>query len=75
MLVIILYIGLPLSGAVKDATGGGIDLTNFARGVVAISVGYSAYMAEIFRSGIEAVPTGQVEAGKSLGLPGGSPRG
>ena len=68
MLVIILYIGLPLSGAIKDATGGGIDLTNFTRGVIAISIGYSAYMAEIFRSGIEAVPTGQVEAGKSLGL-------
>ncbi len=68
MLVIILYIGLPLSGAIKDASGGGIDLTNFTRGVIAISIGYSAYMAEIFRSGIEAVPTGQVEAGKSLGL-------
>ena len=32
MLVIILYIGLPLAGAVKDATGGGIDLPNFTRG-------------------------------------------
>ena len=68
MLVIILYIGLPLSGAIKDATGGGIDLPNFTRGVIAIAVGYSAYMAEIFRSGIEAVPKGQVEAAQSLGL-------
>lgn len=68
MLVIILYIGLPLSGAIKDATDGGIDLTNFTRGVVAIAVGYSAYMAEIFRAGIEAVPAGQVEAARSLGL-------
>ena len=68
MLVIILYIGLPLSGAVKDATGGGIDLPNFTRGVIAIAIGYSAYMAEIFRSGIEAVPKGQVEAAQSLGL-------
>ena len=68
MLVIILYIGLPLSGAIKEATGGGIDLPNFTRGVIAIAVGYSAYMAEIFRSGIEAVPKGQVEAAQSLGL-------
>ena len=68
MLVIVLYIGLPLSGAIKDATGGGIDLPNFTRGVIAIAVGYSAYMAEIFRAGIEAVPKGQVEAAKSLGL-------
>ncbi len=68
MLVIILYIGLPLAGAVKDATGGGIDMTNMTRGIIAISVGYSAYMAEIFRSGIEAIPRGQIEAGGSLGL-------
>ncbi len=68
MLVIILYIGLPLSGAIKDATGGGIDLTNMTRGIVAIAIGYSAYMAEIFRAGIESIPTGQTEAAKSLGL-------
>ncbi|MDA5557782.1 amino acid ABC transporter permease [Shimia sp. MMG029] len=68
MLVIILYIGLPLAGAVKDATAGGIDMTNMTRGIIAISVGYSAYMAEIFRSGIEAIPKGQIEAGNSLGL-------
>lgn len=68
MLVIILYIGLPLAGAVKDATGGGIDMTNMTRGIIAISIGYSAYMAEIFRSGIEAIPRGQIEAGGSLGL-------
>ena len=68
MLVIVLYVGLPLSGAIKDATGGGIDLPNFTRGVAAIAIGYSAYMAEIFRSGIEAVPKGQVEAARSLGL-------
>ena len=68
MLVIILYIGLPLAGAVKDATGGGIDMTNMTRGIIAIAIGYSAYMAEIFRSGIEAIPRGQIEAGGSLGL-------
>ena len=68
LLVVILYVGLPLSGAIKDATGGGIDLNNLTRGVIALSLGYSAYMAEIFRAGIEAVPKGQIEAAKSLGL-------
>ncbi len=68
MLVIILYVGLPLSGAVKDATAGVIDLPNMTRGIIAIAIGYSAYMAEIFRAGIEAVPKGQVEAAGSLGL-------
>jgi polar amino acid transport system permease protein len=68
MLVIILYVGLPLSGAVKQATDGFIDLPNMIRGVFAICLGYSAYMAEIFRAGIEAVPRGQIEAARSLGL-------
>ena len=68
MLVIILYIGLPLSGAVKDATGGAINLPNMMRGLIAISIGYSAYMAEIFRAGIEAIDRGQIEAARSIGL-------
>lgn len=38
------------------------------RAVAALAVSYSAYLAEIFRAGIEAVPRGQVEAAESLGL-------
>ena len=68
MLVIILYIGLPLSGAVKEVSNGVIDLPNMIRGMIAISIGYSAFMAEIFRAGIEAVPRGQIEAARSIGM-------
>jgi len=68
MLVIILYVGLPLAGAVKNASGGYIDIQMMARGVIAIALGYSAYMAEIFRAGIEAIPKGQIEAARTLGL-------
>jgi polar amino acid transport system permease protein len=38
------------------------------RAIVALTISYSAFMAEIFRAGIEAVPQGQVEAAESLGL-------
>jgi polar amino acid transport system permease protein len=38
------------------------------RAIVALTVSYSAYLAEIFRAGIEAVPRGHVEAALSLGL-------
>ena len=38
------------------------------RAIVALTIGYSAYLAEIFRAGIEAVPKGHVEAAQSLGL-------
>lgn len=68
MLVIILYVGLPLAGAIKNGTGGAIDIDMMTRGIIAIAIGYSAYMAEIFRAGIEAIPKGQVEAARTLGL-------
>lgn len=68
MLVIVLYVGLPLSGALKDATQGVVDPPNLVRGIFAMAVAYSAYLAEIFRSGINAIPAGQVEAAYSIGL-------
>ena len=37
-------------------------------GVLALTLVYGAYMAEVYRAGIEAVPTGQVEAARSLGM-------
>jgi len=38
------------------------------RAIVALMIGYSAFLAEIFRAGIEAVPLGQSEAALTLGL-------
>jgi polar amino acid transport system permease protein len=38
------------------------------RAIVALMVCYSAFLAEIFRAGIEAVDQGQVEAAKALGF-------
>jgi polar amino acid transport system permease protein len=38
------------------------------RAIAALTIGYSAFLAEVFRAGIEAVPRGQIEAAKSLGL-------
>ncbi|WP_421726715.1 amino acid ABC transporter permease [Bauldia sp.] len=38
------------------------------RAIVALMISYSAFIAEIFRAGIEAVPRGQIEAAESLGL-------
>lgn len=70
MLVIILFVGFPLSSALKDASGGVFDMPKMIRGISAIALGYSAYMAEIFRAGIEAIPKGQFEASRSLGLSG-----
>src|SRR3954452_5653224 len=40
----------------------------FWYGVIAITLTYGAYMAEVYRAGIEAVPRGQMEAARSLGM-------
>jgi polar amino acid transport system permease protein len=40
----------------------------FWYGVLAITFTYGAYMAEVYRAGIEAVPRGQMEAARSLGM-------
>ena len=48
----------------------GISTTVFVSGVIALSLQASAYLTEIARAGIDAVPKGQWEAANSLGLPG-----
>jgi polar amino acid transport system permease protein len=40
----------------------------FWYGVFAITITYGAYMAEVYRAGIESVPRGQMEAARSLGM-------
>ncbi len=40
----------------------GIVLPAFVAGVFALSFNYGAYMTEVFRAGIQAIPRGQVEA-------------
>ena len=40
----------------------------FWYGAMALVITYGAYMAEVYRAGIEAVPEGQIEAARSLGM-------
>lgn len=47
----------------------GLVLPLFWAGVLALGVNYGAYMTEIFRAGIQAVPSGQREAAQALGMP------
>jgi polar amino acid transport system permease protein len=42
--------------------------SNAIYGVIALSLTYSAYVAEVFRAGILSVPNGQLLAARSLGL-------
>lgn len=53
------YFGLPVIG---------IRLEPLTAASIAFSINYGAYLAEIFRAGIESVDKGQLEASKALGM-------
>jgi polar amino acid transport system permease protein len=57
--IFFIYFGLPQVGIV---------LPSIPAGIIALSFNYGAYMTEIFRAGIQAVPGGQREAAQSLGM-------
>ena len=46
----------------------GITVNAFQAGVIGLGVAYSAYQAENFRAGIEAIDHGQIEAAQSIGM-------
>lgn len=46
------------------------DLSFLWRAVLALTIGYSAFIAEVFRAGLQSVELGQIEAAKALGLNG-----
>lgn len=57
--IYLIYLGLPQLGVVLNAVPSGI---------IALSLCYGAYMAEIFRAGIQSIQHGQWEAATALGL-------
>ncbi|MFZ2175324.1 MAG: ABC transporter substrate-binding protein/permease, partial [Rhodococcus sp. (in: high G+C Gram-positive bacteria)] len=62
--VIILIVGLGVGPVVKGLTGN----NPYWLGAVALSLLASAYIGEIFRSGIQSVEPGQLEAARALGF-------
>ncbi len=48
----------------------GVSFSVFQAGVIALVLLYSAFIAEIYRSALEAIPRGQREAGLALGITG-----
>jgi len=57
--ILFIYLALPQAGIV---------IPELPTGILALGLNYGAYMTEIFRAGIQAVPNGQVEAAASLGM-------
>lgn len=61
VIIFFVYFGLPLVVP-------GLDLSAFLTGVIALTAFGGAYIAEIIRGSIEAIPEGQSEAADALGL-------
>jgi His/Glu/Gln/Arg/opine family amino acid ABC transporter permease subunit len=59
------YFGIP---QLIQSLGFNFRLSPFAAGIITLSLNAGAYIAEIFRGGIEAIDHGQMEAARSLGL-------
>jgi polar amino acid transport system permease protein len=57
--ILFIYLGLPAAGIV---------VPEIPTGIMALSFNYGAYLTEVFRAGIQAVPYGQTEAARSLGM-------
>ncbi|QIB33570.1 amino acid ABC transporter permease [Ancylobacter pratisalsi] len=57
--IFIVYFGLPQLG---------LGLSPFVAGVLALGINSGAYVAEIIRSGLSAIPKGQVESSLALGM-------
>ncbi|WP_439817144.1 ABC transporter permease [Zavarzinia sp. CC-PAN008] len=45
------------------------EISGFLAGVIALSLVFGAYATEVFRGAILAVPTGQIEAARAIGMP------
>ncbi len=60
VVLIVIYYALPFVG---------IRLNSFTSATLALSIVLAAFTAEVFRAGIMAIPPGQFEAARSLGLP------
>ena len=57
-----------LYGALPRIFPAAADIPLLALGIFALGFNYGAYMTEIFRAGIQAVPRGQREAAEALGM-------
>ena len=82
LIVLLVYVAFVISPEVRNVVGVGwvfnqLDAlevqifgvnSKLSEAVIGLSVGYGAYLAEVFRAGIQSISRGQMEASRSLGM-------
>ena len=74
-LVLILILYFAVTDAVNQLVialgGAGFEISGVAAGIAVLGVVQGAYATEVLRGAIQAVPNGQIEAARAMGMPGG----
>jgi polar amino acid transport system permease protein len=80
LLIYIAFVAAPLASAALAGAARAVGLPGVAdavtrlirsdlnRAILGLAVGYGAYLAEIYRAGIQSIPKGQTEAALALGM-------
>ncbi|EQL82843.1 ABC transporter, permease protein [Streptococcus pyogenes GA19681] len=68
LMIVAAFIFWGVPNLIESMTGHQSPINDFLAATIALSLNGGAYIAEIVRGGIEAVPAGQMEASRSLGL-------
>lgn len=68
LMIVAAFIFWGIPNLIASLTGNQSPINDFVAATIALSLNGGAYIAEIVRGGIEAVPSGQMEASRSLGI-------
>ena len=68
LMIVAAFIFWGIPNLLESMTGQQSPINAFVAGTIALSLNAGAYIAEIVRGGIQAVPVGQMEASRSLGI-------
>lgn len=68
LMIVAAFIFWGIPNLIESITGQQSPINDFVAGTIALSLNSGAYIAEIVRGGIQAVPAGQMEASRSLGI-------
>src|SRR5689334_13842205 len=72
LLILLVYFGstVALTRVVSliSPSAGTVEIPPYPAGVFALSLIFGGYAAEVFRGALQAIPTGQIEAGRAVGL-------